>query len=55
MDNPKVDPLVKEAILKGMYVNDLTYSISLREDVHKVVISIPTVLQTGGFQLPNSL
>ena len=51
MDNPKIDTLVKEAILKGIYVDDLTYSISLREDVHKVVISVPAVLQTVSFEL----
>ena len=32
-----------------MYVDDLTQSISPREDVHKIVISVPATLQTVGF------
>ena len=50
-DNPDVDPIIKEAVMKSMYVDDLLQSLKEIEQVYKIVIDLPLVLQTGGFVL----
>ena len=50
-DNPGVDPLVKDTILNDMYVDDLAKSVKTRSEVRKIVVGVPAVLQTGGFNL----
>ena len=50
-DNPNVDPLVREVILKSMYVDDLAHSVCSKHDARKIIVGAPAVLQTGGFEL----
>ena len=43
--------MIKEAILRSMYVDDLIQSICSKDDVYKIIIGVPAVLHTGGFEL----
>ena len=52
LDNPDVDPLDKEAILRSMYVDDPIQSVCSKDDVYKIIIGVPALLHhTGGFEL----
>ena len=51
VDNLGMDPFVCKAILQSTYVDDLTKYVGSIIEVHKIITGIPTMLQTGGFQL----
>ena len=51
LDNRDIDPIVKEAVMNSMYVDNLTQSVNDVSQVYKIIFDLPVVLQSGGFLL----
>ena len=50
-DHPDLDPLIRDAILQSMYVDDLAHASPDKVSARKIMIGTPAVLKTAGFEL----